>query len=151
MARAVVALGCNLGNRESALTRATAAIAALAETQLLAVSNHYETEPVDVPPAFRHLRFLNAAVLLETALAPLALLRSLLQIEADFGRVRTVRNGPRPLDLDLILYEGVQMATAELTLPHPRAHLRDFVLRPLADLGIAREDLLFNRLPERLQ
>lgn len=150
MARAVVALGSNLGNRERALSRATAAIAALAETQLLAASNYYETEPVDVPPAFRNLRFLNAVVLIETSLAPLVLLRALLQIEADFGRVRTVRNGPRPLDLDLILYAGVQMATEDLTLPHPRAHLRDFVLRPLADLGISREHLLSNHLPENL-
>ena len=150
MARAVVALGSNLGNRERALSRATAAIAALAETQLLAASNYYETEPVDVPPAFRNLRFLNAVVLIETSLAPLVLLRALLQIEADFGRVRTVRNGPRPLDLDLILYAGVQMATEDLTLPHPRAHLRDFVLRPLADLRISREHLLSNHLPENL-
>lgn len=147
MPRAVIALGSNLGLREEALSLATAAIAHLPGTTLLAAAKRYETAPVDVPPRFARLTFLNSALLVETSLAPEALLGHLLRIEAEAGRVRTVRNGPRPIDLDLILYEGVACDTPRLTLPHPRAHLRDFVLRPLADFGIAREDLLANRIP----
>lgn len=89
-----------------------------------------------VPPEFADLSFLNSAVLIETELPPLRLLSELHAIEAQAGRVRTVRNGPRPLDLDIILYEGITCDTPELTLPHPRAAQRTFVLEPLADLGI---------------
>jgi 2-amino-4-hydroxy-6-hydroxymethyldihydropteridine diphosphokinase len=102
---------------------------------------------VDVPEAFVELTFLNGAVLIETQLSPEALLDAALAIEAEAGRVRTVRNGPRPLDVDLILYEGERRNTAQLTLPHPRAHLRDFVLDPLRDLGFSAKDVQENRFP----
>ena len=149
MARAVIALGSNLGDREAALNAASSAIAHLSGTAVLRAAAHYDTAPADVPPAFAHLRFLNSALLIETALAPRDLLAALNGIEAEMGRVRTVRNGPRPIDLDIILYEGVASDDPALTLPHPRAHLRDFVLRPLADLGITAEDVRANRLPGR--
>ena len=145
--RAVIALGTNLGDREAALDAALAAIAALPGTALLKVSRRYDTTPQDVPPQFADLRFLNAAALIRTDLPPRALLAALNAIEARAGRVRTLRNGPRPIDLDIILYEGVSSDDPALTLPHPRAHLRDFVLLPLADLGLTRADLLANTLP----
>ena len=147
MARAVLALGSNLGDREGFLSFAVSSLSALPGTQLLAVSQQRETAPVDVPEAFVDLAFLNMAVLVETTLSAEDLLTAALAIEAGAGRVRTVRNGPRPLDVDVILYEGVRSATECLTLPHPRAHERDFVLDPLRDLGFTREDILENRFP----
>ena len=147
MARAVIALGSNLGDRAGQLRRAVAALKRLPGTRVLAVSSFIETAPVDVPPAYQDLSFLNGALILETALEPEALLDELNRLEAEAGRVRAERNGPRPLDLDIILYEGVRVQSARLTLPHPRAHLRDFVLRPLAELGITQADLLTNTFP----
>ena len=147
MARAVIALGSNLGDRAGQLRRAVAALKRLPGTRVLAVSAFIETAPVDVPPAYQDLSFLNGALILETALEPEALLDELNRLEAEAGRVRAERNGPRPLDLDIILYEGVRVQSARLTLPHPRAHLRDFVLRPLAELGITQADLLTNTFP----
>ncbi len=146
MARAVVALGSNLGDREARLDFAVSALSAHAEVRVLAQAQRRETLPVDVPEAFQSLKFLNSAVLIETSLAPLELLDALQHIEAEAGRVRTIRNGPRPLDLDIILYEGVTCDTPRLTLPHPRAHERAFVLEPLADLGLSREALRQNLL-----
>lgn len=147
MARAVIALGSNLGDRAGHLRRAIEALGLLPGTRVLAVSAFIETAPVDVPPAYQDLSFLNGALILETALEPEALLDELNRLEAEAGRVRAERNGPRPLDLDIILYEGVRVQSARLTLPHPRAHLRDFVLRPLAELGITQADLLTNTFP----
>ena len=147
MARAVIALGSNLGDRAWQLHRAVEALGLLPGTRVLAVSAFIETAPVDVPPAYQDLSFLNGALILETALEPEALLDELNRLEAEAGRVRAERNGPRPLDLDIILYEGVRVQSARLTLPHPRAHLRDFVLRPLAELGITQADLLTNTFP----
>ena len=146
MARAVIALGSNLGDRAAALRAACEAIAALPGTRLLAQARTRETEPVDVPSAYASLRFLNSAALIETALSPEDLLSALNRIEAEAGRIRTERNAPRPIDLDLILYEGERRQSERLTLPHPRAHLRDFVLKPLADLGLSAQDILANRL-----
>lgn len=147
MARAVLALGSNLGDREGFLAFAVSSLSRLPQTQVLAQSQWRETDPVDVPEAFVELTFLNGAVLIETQLSPEALLDAALAIEAEAGRVRTVRNGPRPLDVDLILYEGERRNTAQLTLPHPRAHLRDFVLDPLRDLGFSAKDVQENRFP----
>ncbi len=131
MSRVVVALGANLGDRMDNLRRALAALAALPRTRVLKTSDVYETDPVGYvdQPAF-----LNAAVLLETDLSPRALLGACLGIEAAMCRVRTALNGPRTLDLDLLLYEGQTLQGEELTLPHPRMGERAFVLVPLADV-----------------
>jgi 2-amino-4-hydroxy-6-hydroxymethyldihydropteridine diphosphokinase len=147
VARAVLALGSNLGDREGFLTFAVSSLLKLPGTHLLKVSQRRETEPVDVPAEFAALSFLNMAVLIETTLSADELLTAALAIEAEAGRVRTVRNGPRPVDVDVILYEGVRCETERLILPHPRAHLRDFVLDPLRDLGFTREDVMENRFP----
>ena len=134
--RAVVSLGSNIEPRADYLAKALAALAALPGTRLVRASAVIETEPVDVPPEFAAQRFLNQAAVLETTLDALSFSRRMHAIEDRLGRVRTVRNGPRTVDIDLIDFGGVRMDTPELTLPHPRAAAREFVMRPLAELGI---------------
>ena len=134
--RAVVSLGSNVEPRAEHLQRALAALSELPGTRLAAASSVVETEPVDVPPEFAELKFLNQAAVFETALEVHDFSRRMHAVEDALGRVRTVRNGPRTIDLDLIDFGGLKLDEPELTLPHPRAHLRDFVLRPLAELGI---------------
>lgn len=131
MKRAVLGLGSNLGDSVEAIRRACEALDLLPKTQVLQCSSLYRTKPVgllDQPD------FVNAAVLLKTGLSPRALLGACLGIEAAAGRRRSVKNGPRVLDIDLLLYEGEVSGDEELTLPHPRLHERAFVLVPLADL-----------------
>lgn len=144
MARVVLALGSNLGDRGVRLDAAVSALSQLPKTIIVKCAKQYETAPVDVPQGYEHLTFLNSAVLIETALSPMELLDEIHRIEAEEGRVRLLRNGPRTLDIDIILYEGVGSDDPVLTLPHPRAAERDFVLLPLADLGLTREHLLKN-------
>ena len=134
--RAVVSLGSNVGARATYLKRALAALAKLPGTRLVDASAVRETEPVDVPAEFAAQKFLNQAAVFETTLAPLAFSRAMHAVEDRLGRVRTVRNGPRTIDLDLILFGDVRMATPELTLPHPRARERAFVIEPLNELGV---------------
>ncbi len=113
------------------MRRAFAEVGALPSTRLLAVSALYRTAPVGIvdQPAF-----VNACALVETALGPRELLEGLLAIERSHGRVRDVPNGPRTLDLDIVLYGELAMHEHGLTLPHPRAHERAFVLAPLLDV-----------------
>ena len=132
--RAFLSLGANLGDRAAALRAAREALAALPGTTLLASSRLYETAPQDLadqPP------FLNEVVCLETTLSPDELLAAAQRIEQDAGRVRAVRFGPRTLDVDILLFQGVESDRPELTLPHPRLWQRAFVLVPLAELHVA--------------
>lgn len=136
MALAYIALGSNLpssaGSPQATLDAAIEELAALGS--IVVRSSFYTTEPVGYAdqPAF-----LNAAVALETNLDPEALLDRLLAIELLFGRDRShgIRNGPRTLDLDLILYGDRILHSERLTLPHPRMHERSFVLFPLAEIA----------------
>lgn len=132
MATAYIALGANLGDPVATLEAAFAALEGLPESRLLARSALYRTAPIGLAD---QPEFINAAAQLETSLAPEALLDALLAIEQDFGRVRLLRNGPRTLDLDILLYDAQIIETPRLSLPHPRLHLRAFVLYPLADLA----------------
>lgn len=134
--RAVVALGSNLGNRESYLRRALKKLSALPETRLIEASFVHETRGVDVPEEFKNLKFLNQVALFETTLEPFDFSRRMHAIEDELGRVRTVRNGPRTIDLDLISFGDVHLETEELTLPHPRAAERVFVFEPMRELGL---------------
>jgi 2-amino-4-hydroxy-6-hydroxymethyldihydropteridine diphosphokinase len=131
---AAIALGSNLesefGDREANLREAVERIGALGVVQ--AVSTFHDTEPVGY---VSQPRFLNGALLLETELEPLELMRALLDIEQEMGRERVIAKGPRVIDLDLLLYGAVVMATVELTLPHPEMHERRFVLEPLAEIA----------------
>ena len=102
--------------------------------RVVRVSSFLETDPVDAPAGSP--RFLNAVLAGHTTLAPLALLDVLLAIEAKLGRVRRgVRNEPRTLDLDLIAWSALRMRTRALTLPHPRAHSREFVMNPWREIS----------------
>ena len=136
MARAVVSLGSNIGYLAAHLKRAVELLSVLPETKLVKVSGIIETEPVDVPKEFSGMKFLNQAAVFETNLSPHEFSDRMHAIEDDMGRVRLVRNGPRTIDIDLIDFGGVKMDDPELTLPHPRAKERDFVLVPLAELGV---------------
>ena len=129
--KAAIALGSNLDGPEARVRDGFAAIAALPQTWLLARSALYRTAPVgyaDQPP------FINACALVETRLAPRELLDALLGIERRAGRVRDIPNGPRTLDLDIVLYGGLAIEEPGLCVPHPRAHERAFVLAPLLDV-----------------
>ncbi len=130
--RAFVALGSNLQQPRIQVERAFDKLAATPGITLLLKSSLYRTPPVgyDNQPDF-----VNAAAEISTTLAPLPLLRTLLALEAEFGRERPFPNAPRILDLDLLLYDDLVMQTAELTLPHPRLHERGFVLLPLAEIA----------------
>ena len=132
MNTAYVALGANLGNPTAAVLAAFAALANLPESRVARCSSLYRTAPVGI---LSQPDFVNAVAVLETTLAPEALLDALLDIEARFGRVRRERNGPRTLDLDLLLYDDIELDLPRLTLPHPRLHLRAFVLLPLAEVA----------------
>lgn len=134
MAIAYIALGANLGDPASTLRAAFSALDALPDSRLLARSALYLSAPVGLAG---QPDFVNAAARIETTLAPEVLLDALLAIEQQFGRIRGERNGPRTLDLDLLLYDQQVIATPRLTLPHPRLHQRAFVLLPLADLDHA--------------
>ncbi|MGH8216589.1 MAG: 2-amino-4-hydroxy-6-hydroxymethyldihydropteridine diphosphokinase [Rhodanobacteraceae bacterium] len=129
---AYVALGSNLDDPEVQVERGFAALSAMRRTVLQERSRLYRTPPwgvVDQPD------FINAVAALETSLAPRELLDALLAIEADAGRVRGVRYGPRTLDLDLLLYGDCELREPGLQIPHPRLHERAFVLLPLVDLA----------------
>jgi 2-amino-4-hydroxy-6-hydroxymethyldihydropteridine diphosphokinase len=128
--RAFVGLGSNLGDRLEHLERAVGLLAAAGD--VVAVSPVYETEPVGGP---RQGPYLNVVVELETAATPRDLLERCRALEADAGRVRTVRFGPRTLDADVLLVGEDHLEEPDLVVPHPRMHERRFVLAPLADLA----------------
>ena len=131
MSRAYVALGSNLGDREENLRTA---LKHLQENgvEVIKTSTFIETEPYGVTD---QPGFVNAVCQVETELAPLELLRLLLSIEQEMGRVRLRRWGERNIDLDLLLYEDAVLKSEELTLPHPDMQNRDFVLIPLAEIA----------------
>ena len=131
MSEAYVALGSNLGDREENLRNALAHLSAN-DVHVVKVSTFIETEPYGVTD---QPGFVNAVCQVETKLAPLELLRLLLSIEQEMGRVRLRRWGERNIDLDLLLYEDACVVSEELTLPHPDMQNRDFVLLPLAEIA----------------
>ena len=138
MTRAYIALGANLGDRERTIRAALAELAAAPGVEVVAVSTLVETDPVgylDQP------RFLNGAAALETSLPARELLELLLAVEGRFGRSRegVPAQGPRTLDLDLLLYGAASIEEPGLRIPHPRLHERRFVLEPLAELDASLE------------
>ena len=137
-ARVVLCLGSNIEPRLDYLDRAQAALCALPSTHFVVASETEETAPVDVPDAFRGQMFLNRVLVVETALSPQDFAARMHRIEDELGRTRgNVRNMPRTIDIDMIDYEGVVSDDPALTLPHPRAKERAFVMEPLARLGIS--------------
>ena len=130
--RAYIGLGANLGDARATLEAACAELQQLPRTHWVGRSRFYRSAPVDSHGP----DYVNAAAAVDTGLEPLALLEALLEIEQLHGRQRPYVNAPRTLDLDLLLYGDLQCSTdARLILPHPRGHLRAFVLQPLAELA----------------
>ena len=132
---ALIALGSNLGDSAALIHAAFDRLAAFSSEPLIK-SSLWQTSPVDCPPGSRP--FVNAAVALKPSAdeTPESLLAKLQQLEKGFGRrQKRVHNEPRPLDLDLIAFGNDVRNTPALTLPHPRAHLRRFVLQPLSEIA----------------
>ena len=130
---AYIARGSNLGDRAGHLSRARSAIAALPESRIIAESSIEETPPIG---PVEQGAFLNQMVAVETALSPSDLLRELQMIEHREGRERTMRWGPRTLDLDIVRFERQTVDEPALRVPHPELHNRDFWRRELAELGV---------------
>lgn len=124
-------LGSNVGDREKNLRKAIEQLAA-PNLRVVRVSSTYETEPIGF--AAQHW-FLNLVVEAETELFPMQLLSRTIKIERSLGRVRTIKNGPRTIDIDILLYGKTVIHTATLEIPHPRMAERRFVLAPLAELA----------------
>ncbi len=130
--RCFIALGANLGNPVATVQAAILALHELPDTEFIAASSLYRTAPVGLK---HQPDFINAVVeLIAVSPAP-SFLESLFEIEARFGRQRSVKNAPRTLDLDLLLYGDEISDDPSLTLPHPRLHERAFVLAPLAEIA----------------
>ncbi len=123
-------LGSNVGNREEHLRAAIERLRAV--VKVLRVSPVYETDPVEFT---QQRRFLNLVVEAETELFPMQLLARTAGVERELGRVRTITNGPRTIDIDILLYGKVVVRSGRLEIPHPRIAERRFVLAPLADLA----------------
>jgi 2-amino-4-hydroxy-6-hydroxymethyldihydropteridine diphosphokinase len=133
--RAYLALGSNLGERRAYLQGAINALARADGVTVIAVSPVYETEPVGGPAQDDYL---NAVVAIDTTLDPYALLDLAHECEAEARRVRVEKDGPRTLDVDVLLYDDVELDDPVLTIPHPRMSERGFVLAPLQDIAPER-------------
>lgn len=125
-------LGSNLEQPLVQLSRALREIHEIPNTALVRVSSFYDTVPIGLA---EQPNFVNAVAELQTTLNPSELLSHLIEIEAAHQRVRTVRDGPRTLDLDILLFDNISMNEPMLTIPHPRMHERAFVLWPLAEIA----------------
>jgi 2-amino-4-hydroxy-6-hydroxymethyldihydropteridine diphosphokinase len=128
--QALIGLGANLGDAQAAVRGAALTLGRLPQTALLACSPLYRSAPWEAQGP----DFINAVAWLQTSLEPMALLDALQGLEQQNGRERPYPNAPRTLDLDLLMFGERQICAPRLTLPHPRLHLRAFVLRPLHDL-----------------
>lgn len=131
MAQIFLGLGSNLGKREEYLRSAIAALAAN-NIKVEIISSLIETDPVGGPPQGK---FLNAVVRVQTELSPEELLTCVQGIERRLGRERTVPNGPRTIDIDILLYDDIQINLPHLQIPHPRMKERSFVLNPLTEIA----------------
>ncbi len=128
---AYILLGSNLGDRHGYLQRAREEMNKNTGV-ISSVSHIYETEPIGMES---DLSFLNQAVKLETDLTPVELLKSLHGIEKKYGRLRLEKLSPRTIDLDIVLYDNQEFTSEYLTIPHPRLHVRNFVLAPLSEIA----------------
>ena len=151
---AFIGLGSNLEYPRKQLQRAFAELDRLPETHLAARSSLYRSAPLGYPD---QPEFVNAVAKVATALTPQALLQALLKIEHEHGRERTFRNAPRTLDMDILLYDDMQLHEHGLTIPHPQMHLRAFVLQPLLEIapdigipGIGRAAAAFERCRDQV-
>lgn len=133
MTRCLLALGSNMGDRPENLSRATGAVAELPGSRLLARSRWHETAPIGGPDG--QGPFLNGSLLLDTRLSPVELSHALQAIERSLGRERSVRWDARVIDIDLLLYGQMRIASQKLFVPHPRMSFRRFVLEPASEIA----------------
>lgn len=148
---AYLGLGSNLGDREANLRQAISLLVAVG-LHIVAESSIYETDPVDF---LDQPKFLNQVIAVNAErFDPISLLKLCLETEAELGRVRTVPRGARTIDIDLLLFGNHIISTThdgiELTLPHPRMHLRRFVLQPLAEIAPQTQHPLLNQTISQL-
>ena len=132
---AYLGIGTNIGDRLQNLIDTVEALSLLPLTKVIEVSNVYETAPVGYA---NQDDFLNIVVAVSTELNAHNLLGAALGIEAGMGRIRTIKNGPRIIDVDLLMYESESLDSHTLTLPHPRMLERNFVIKPLLDLDLEK-------------
>ena len=130
MAKAYLGLGGNVGDTKAYLARALGQLGELGTIE--AVSSFYKTEPVGLK---EQSDFLNCALVLATELSPQELFIEVKKIEKEIGRTPSVKDGPREIDIDILLYDDVVVQTETLTIPHPRMHERAFVLVPLSEIS----------------
>ncbi|MBI3315657.1 MAG: 2-amino-4-hydroxy-6-hydroxymethyldihydropteridine diphosphokinase [Candidatus Omnitrophica bacterium] len=145
MAIVYLGVGSNVGDRAANIEKALTLIKSHPEMEVAAVSELIETDPEGGPPQDR---FLNGAVKIKTDLLPVELLSQLKIIERRLGRVKAESNGPRTMDLDILFYDDVVIEGKNLVIPHPRAALRSFVLKPLAQIA---PDLVHPRLQQTIK
>ena len=126
-----IGIGSNLGDRERYIKKAIKKLKEAKGIQVIRVSNIYETEPVGGP---KQGKYLNGAIEIETKLKPKELLARLEEIEKKLGRTREIENGPRTIDLDILLCGDEKIDEPGLKIPHPRMYERDFVMKPLNDI-----------------
>jgi 2-amino-4-hydroxy-6-hydroxymethyldihydropteridine diphosphokinase len=131
MAICYLGIGSNLQDRRRHIKLAIQKLKKLKDTKVIKVSRLYETNPVGGPAG--QGKFLNAALKIKTALPPLNLLKSIQRIEQELGRIKTLRYGPRTIDLDILFYGKRVIRRRELKIPHPRVFQRQFVMRPLLE------------------
>lgn len=132
---AYIGIGANLGDAKQQVQQALQSISHIAQCKLLKGSSLYSSAPVDAPANMHSPDFVNAVAQVQTTLSAQALLDALRHIETQAGRVRSTRNAPRTLDLDVLLYGDEVINTATLQVPHPRMHERAFVLLPLVEVA----------------
>lgn len=136
MAIAYLGLGSNIGDREANLSSAIQKISEVPGIEITKISSRYKTKPygkTDQPD------FMNMAVEVDTNLTPLDLLETVLGVEHELGRVRNEVWGPRNIDIDILLYEDLELQLTDLKVPHPEMHLRSFVIDPLNEIAPKRE------------
>lgn len=126
-----IGIGSNLGDRQRYIEDAVQRLRETKGIEVKRVSSIYETEPVGGPSQGKYL---NAAIEIDTELSPRDLLTALLDIEKELGRVRTVKNAPRAIDLDILLYGDKNIDEPDLKIPHPRMAGREFVMKPLKEI-----------------
>ena len=131
MATVYLALGSNMGDRPANIQKAIELLNS-SKITVKKISSIIETEPAGGPPQDKYL---NGVIEVKTTLTPFELLKTAQSIEKKLGRKKTVRNAPRPIDIDILLYDQKKIQTPELTIPHPRMLNREFVMHPLSEIA----------------
>ncbi len=147
MAKAYIAFGSNIGDRIKTIQNAFELINNNPDISIKKMSSYYEAEPVEYP---NQAWFINGVIEIETKLTPEELLSFCLEIESEIERIRTIKWGPRTIDLDIIYYDQELISTSDLQIPHLRMHARAFVLLPLAEIAEDFRHPILNRTAQEM-